>query len=147
MKIAIINSNNIKIGDDAKKGTEIFVNIFIKNLAKKIRNEQLDMQVTAYASEDSTLPVKIESLNKTSSSLDASIPDGKHVIFELALISEALLKENEYDLFHINIGDGDIALPFMSFIKKPVIITLHNTKEKAYVERYFSLFKDSIAVR
>lgn len=141
MKIAIINSNNIKIGNDSKKGTEIFAHIFIKNLAKRIQEKHLDMQVTAFASGDSDLPVKIESVNQIASSLDENIPDEKHIIFELALIAEAFSRQDEFDLFHINIGDGDIALPFARFIKKPIIITLHNTKEKAYVEKYFSLFK------
>jgi glycosyltransferase involved in cell wall biosynthesis len=141
MRIAIVNSNNIKIADDAKKGTEIFAHIFIKNLTKRVKEEKLNIDIAVFASGDSNLPVKVSSVNRIASSLDKDIPDEKHIIFELALISEAFSRQDEFDIFHINIGDGDIALPFAKLIEKPVIITLHNTKEKDYVEKYFSLFK------
>lgn len=139
MKLAIINSNNLSIKSDTPKGTEIFSYILIKNL---IKHEGGNLKITAFTSGNSDLPVKIESIDYLPSSSDTSLPANKHVVFELALIAEAFAREDEFDLFHINIGDGDIALPFTRFIKKPVLITLHNTQNLAYVKKYFSLFKD-----
>jgi glycosyltransferase involved in cell wall biosynthesis len=142
MRVAIITSNNISINDNAKKGTEIFSYILIENLAKKIKEEKLNIHLTAFASGDSHLPVKIESVKYLASSNDHSIPDHKHTIFELALISKAFSMHKEFDIYHINIGDGDIALPFARFINKPVLITLHNTPQRKYINRYFPLFKN-----
>ena len=139
IKLAIVASNNVSIRDCAKKGTEIFVNILVKNLHEKAKKNNIG--ITAFASGDSVLPVGIEKVNHTASSKDKTIPDEKHIIFELALLSNAFSRQNEFDIFHINIGDGDIALPFIPFVKKPVLITFHNTVEAKYVKKYFSLYK------
>jgi glycosyltransferase involved in cell wall biosynthesis len=139
MKVAIVASNNITINDITKKGTEIFAYILIHGLVKNAQKENLE--ITAFASGDSDLPVKIESIDHVATSLYKNIPEKKNILFELALISQAFSKEDEFDLYHINIGDGDISLPFARFIKKPVIITLHNTNEKGYVKKFFSLYK------
>ncbi|MBI2597062.1 glycosyltransferase [Candidatus Daviesbacteria bacterium] len=137
MKIAIICSNFVSITKDVKKGTEIFDHILINNLAKADKN----LDITAFASGDSNLPVKIESIDYHPAILDKSIiQKDKHVIFELALISRAFSKQDNFDLYHINIGDGDIALPFAPFVKKPLLITLHYTQEAEYIDKYFSLF-------
>lgn len=141
MKIAIVTSNSVSIKEDARKGTEIFSYSLIHELSKISSSEELE--ITAFASGDSKLPVRIESINYLASSEDKTIPEEKYIIFELALISKAFSKHKELDLYHINIGDGDIILPFSGFIKKPIIITLHNTQGKPYIEKYFSFFKDN----
>ncbi len=140
MKIAIITSNTQSITPSAKKGTEIFSNILINELSKNAVRHNLD--ITAFASGDSKLPVKIESITQKSTSQNTDIPDEKKIIFELALLSEAFSRQNEFDLYHVNIGDGDIALPFAKFVKKPIIITIHNTKTENYVKKYFSHFSN-----
>ena len=140
MKIAIVCSNYLSIRKDTKKGTEIIVHTFINSLAKHQRAKEL--QITAFASGDSDLPVKIENIDYRSSVSDKSIIQrDKHIIFELALISKAFSMQDNFDLYHINIGDGDIALPFAPFVKKPILITLHYTQEAEYINKYFSLFR------
>lgn len=139
MKIAIVCSNFTSITKAAKKGTEIFDYILIDNLVKEGKN----LDITTFASGDSDLPVKIKSVDYHSSVSDKSIiQKDKHIIFELALISKAFSMQEDFDLYHINIGDGDIALPFAPFVKKPILITLHYTQEAKYVNKYFSLFSN-----
>ena len=139
MKIAIVCSNFISITKAAKKGTEIFDYILINNLLSEDKN----LDITAFASGDSDLPVKIESVDYHSSVSNKSIlQKDKHIIFELALISKAFSMQDNFDLYHINIGDGDIALPFAPFVKKPILITMHYTHDTEYINKYFSLFKN-----
>ncbi|MBU1000287.1 hypothetical protein KKE78_02755 [Patescibacteria group bacterium] len=61
MRIAIVCSNFVSITKNVKKGTEIFDYIFIDNLVKSDKN----IDITSFASGDSNLPVKIESINHT----------------------------------------------------------------------------------
>jgi len=69
----------------------------IKNLKKFGRNAELDY--TVFASGDSRLPFKVESVeNLPSSSDDQIMHYGKHIIFELALISKAFSMQNNFDL-------------------------------------------------
>lgn len=138
MRIAIVCSNFVSITENVKKGTEIFDYILIDNLVKNDKN----LDITAFVSGDSDLPVKIESIDDRSAISDESIiKKDKHIIFELALISKAFSMQDKFDLYHINIGDGDIALPFTPFLKKPILITLHYTQDAEYINKYFSLFK------
>lgn len=140
MKVAIICSNAISISQNSKRGTEIFDYILISSLVKSLPKE---IEITAFASGNSNLPVKIESIDSKSSSEDTSIlKRGKHIIFELALISKAFSLEREFDLYHVNIGDGDLSLPFARFVKKPILITLHYTQDAEYIKKYFSQFAD-----
>ena len=107
MKIAIICSNFVSITKDVKKGTEIFDYILIDNLVKNDK----DLDITVFASGDSNLPARIESIDYHPAISDRSIArKNKHIIFELALISKAFLMQERFDLYHINIGDGDIVL-------------------------------------
>ncbi|MDO8573726.1 MAG: glycosyltransferase [Candidatus Daviesbacteria bacterium] len=140
MKIAILTSNRFHIGADTKKGTEIVFRMLVESLAKRTGNTELS--ITAFCSGDSDLPVRIESIEKYPTSHDLTIPQEKNIIFELALISKAFSMKDEFDIYHVHIGDGDIVLPFARFISRPVIITIHHTFDKAYVKRYFTLFKD-----
>lgn len=139
MKIAIICSNFVSITKEVKKGTEIFDYILIDNLVKNSK----DLDIIAFASGDSDLPVTIESVDYHSSVSDKSIlQKDKHIIFELTLLSKAFSMQDNFDLYHINIGDGDIALPFAPFVKKPILITLHYTQDAEYINKYFSLFRN-----
>lgn len=137
MRVGLLCSNAVQIDEQTKKGTEIFVRILTAHL-----HEQKDIKATAFASEDSSLPVPVESFGIESSAQDPSMPQEKRVLFELASISEAVSRQDDFDLFHVNIGDGDIILPFAKFIKKPVLITLHHAYDLPYVRKYFSLFRD-----
>lgn len=138
MKIAIVCSNFVSITKDVKKGTEIFDYILIDNLVKNSK----EFDIIAFASGDSDLPVEIESVGYHPSVSDKSIlQKDKHIIFEMALISKAFSMQDNFDLYHINIGDGDIALPFAPFVKKPILISLHYTQDAEYINKYFSLFR------
>ncbi len=138
MSLAFICSNAIPIGHHTKKGTEIF----IYDLIAQLKKQSADISMTAFSSSDSQLPIPIESLDLPASSNDQSIPLEKHIVFELALIAKAASMQNKFDLFHVNIGDGDIVLPFARFIQKPIIITIHHVYDKSYAKKYFSLFKN-----
>lgn len=140
MKVAIVGSNSISINSDTKKGTEIFSHILLSHLVHYAKEN--DLELTAFASGDSEVPVSIESVSQKASSYDPGIPEQKYIIFELALISKAFAQQDTFDVYHVNIGDGDIVLPFLPFIHKPVLITLHNTPHAEYVQSYFALFKD-----
>lgn len=140
MKIAILCSNNIPINEHTKKGTEIFNHILIKHLAEKAVEN--DLELTAFASGDSSLPIKIESINPFSTSYHNNTPNEKIIMFELALLSKAFSLQEQFDLYHVNIGDGDIAMPFSPFIRRPILITIHYTHNKEYTESYFSLFNE-----
>lgn len=140
IKVAIVCSNYYNIEQKTRKGTEIFNYTLITNLAKYAKSANLS--ITAFASGDSKLPVPVESINRSpSSSDDELLKNEKHIIFELALLSKAFSMQNRFDLYHINIGDGDIAVPFSPFIKKPILITLHHLVDAEFSRKYFSLFK------
>lgn len=138
-KIALVCSNFLNIDQHTKKGTEIFVHMLANGLARYADKNAFDF--TAFASGDSQLPVGVESVAKQPSSADPRIMvNGKHIIFELALISKAFSMQDEFDLYHVNIGDGDIVIPFAPFVSKPIVVTLHNIYNEDYTRRYFSLF-------
>ncbi len=141
MRIAIVCSNLFNISQETPKGTEIFCDDLINNLAQNEKRNTFD--ITAFASGESHLPVKIESVDFKPTSADPEIiENGKHVNFELELISKAFMQQDNFDLFHINIGDGDIALPFVPFVHKPVLITLHNTINADFTRKYFSMSRN-----
>lgn len=141
MKIAIICSNLFNIDKKNKTGTGIFNDVLINNLVK-YGNKKYN--ITVFASGASFLPVKIESVDYHPSSADQKIiSNKKHIMFELALISKAFSNQDKFDLFHINIGDGDLVLPFSPFIKKPILITLHHIINEDFTRKYFDLFKNN----
>lgn len=141
MKVALICSNLFNIDKTNKTGTGIFSNVLINSLA---RTKDKNCSITVFTSGESSLPVKVESVNFNPSSSDSKIiKNGKHIMFELALISKAFASQDKFDIFHINIGDGDLVLPFAVFVKKPILITLHHIINEDFTRKYFSLFKNN----
>lgn len=141
MRVAIVNSNYVSINQFTKKGTEIFDYIFIRYLAKHAKPDNLE--ITAFASGDSRLPVPIESVNYKASFADKDIGDEHHKTFEMALVSKAFSMQDQFDLYHVNIGNGDVVLPFAPFVKKPIIVTMHGSfLEEKYNKKYLSLFRN-----
>ncbi|CAN5127732.1 hypothetical protein BH09PAT1_BH09PAT1_1870 [soil metagenome] len=141
MKIAIINSNYVAINKNTRKGTEIFDYVLIKNLAKQAKVRHLS--ITAFASGNSHLPVPIESVNYEASSTDTDIGFEHHKTYEIALISKAFSMQKEFDLYHVNLGNGDLVLPFAPFVGKPILVTMHGSfLEEKYNKKYLSLFKN-----
>ena len=138
MKIAIVCSNYLSINKHTKNGTRIIVRDFINSLVN-----QKNVEVVAFASGDSDLPVRIESVSYLSTIEDKAVMRAnRHIIFELALLSKAFSEQEKFDLYHINLGDGDIALPFARFVKKPLLVTLYHPTDVEYVKKYLDLFKD-----
>lgn len=135
MRIASLNSISVPISKATKKGTEIFVYSLLKGLSKK-----KGVHITAFASGNSKLPVKTESLNYYSTSEDKAIGPEKHEFFANALIGRALKKNSSFDLYHVNMGNGEIVFPYAAFIKKPILVTLHGNLTESYLKKYFALF-------
>lgn len=139
MKIAILNSNYVKIGKNTKKGTEIFSYVLMKELAKRAKKKNL--KITAFASGNSKVPVKIESVNYLPSIDDKHIGSTNHTLFELSLVSRAFSMQDDFDIYHANIN-GEIILPFAQFVKKPIVITMHGTLSDPAAKKNFALYKD-----
>lgn len=138
MKIAIVCSNYLSINKHTKNGTRIIVRDFINSVVN-----HKDIEITAFVSGDSDLPVPIVSVSHSPTvDNEAVMQANRHIIFELALLSKAFSEQEKFDLYHINLGDGDIALPFARFVKKPLLITLYHPTDIAYAKKYFDLFKD-----
>lgn len=139
VRVALVTSNAVPVSPQAGKGTEIWVESLVRGLVL----QEPGCRVTVFASGDSQLPVPIETVGPVASTL---IPDvaknNKQIIFELALLAKAFSMADRFDVYHINIGDGDIALPLAGFVPKPVIVTLHHTLEAAYLKQYYGLFRD-----
>ena len=140
MRLAILNSNYVSISKNTKKGSEIFDRILISGLAKIAKKNNI--QITAFASGNSKLPVPIKSVNYYSSTEDKCIGTTYSLIFELALISKALTMHKQFDLYHVNIGEGSTILPFARFVNKPILVTMHGSLTEKHKLKYFSLFKD-----
>lgn len=142
MKIAVVCSNYFNIKKETANGTAIFDYSLINELVKNAEKESLD--ITAFASGDSKLPVKTISIDDNPSSANENlIAAGKNVLYELTLLSKAFSMQEQFDLYHINIGDGDITLPFSPFVKKPILITIHHILDADYIRRYFTLWKNT----
>lgn len=138
IKIAIVASNYMKIDRFTKKGTEIFVHILSKALYKYQRNKVVP---TVYTSGNSKVFWKTASIMYKHTNDNKQIGNDNHIMFELALIAKAISEQNNYDLFHFNIGNGEFILPFARYIKKPIVITMHNSSYAPYNQKYFPLFK------
>ncbi|MCR4324764.1 MAG: glycosyltransferase [Candidatus Curtissbacteria bacterium] len=142
MKIAIVCSNYFNIRKETANGTAIFDYSLITQLVKHAQSENIT--ITAFASGNSELPVKTISIDKNPSSANEDLlASGKNVLYELTLLSKAFSMQDQFDLYHINIGDGDLALPFYPFVKKPMLITIHHILDAEYIRKYFSLYKQS----
>lgn len=141
MRIAVVNSNFVSISKNTKKGTEIFAYILIRHLQKLAKKKRLN--IIAFASGDSHLPVPVESVNSKSSTSDADIGLEHHKAFELALASKAFGMQKKFDIYHVNIGNGDVILPFAPFVSKPIVVTLHGSfLEERYNKKFLSLFRN-----
>src|SRR3989344_8927246 len=141
MNIAIVCSNYFNIRKETANGTAIFSYSFMAELAKHAKDKSLS--ITAFAAGASELPVKVVSIDYKPSSADEDlIASGKNVLYEQTLLSKAFAMQEQFDLYHINIGDGDIALPFSPFVKKPILITLHHILDTDYMRKYFSFYED-----
>lgn len=141
IRLGIINSNYVTLNKRTKKGTEIFASSLMRQLARQ--SKRYNLKITAFASGDSEVPVKLVSVNHKSSVKDRDIGEKHHKTFELALLSKAFSMQNEFDLYHVNIGNGDVVLPFAPFVNKPILVTMHWTFfDENYNKKFLSLFNN-----
>ncbi|OGK62756.1 hypothetical protein A2334_00885 [Candidatus Roizmanbacteria bacterium RIFOXYB2_FULL_38_10] len=139
IRLGLINSNYTKIGPYTKKGTEIVVYNLIQELQK---NNKKSLRLTSFSSGNSLLPVPTESVSYFSSTEDKHIGHALHHFFEMSLISKAISMQNKLDLFHINLGNGEYILPFLQFIRKPVVITMHGMTTEPFQKKLFPIYKE-----
>ncbi len=115
MRVAFICSNYYDMKNSTANGTAIFNYSLIEELAKQPPET---VRLTAFASGSSVLPVPVESVSARSSSANPElIKDDKHAIFEMALLSKGFSQAERFDLYHVNFGDGDLAMPFSPFVR------------------------------
>ncbi|MFA5137103.1 MAG: glycosyltransferase, partial [Patescibacteria group bacterium] len=139
IRLGIINSTYVKISPFTKKGTEIFANILIKSLVKYYKNE---LAITSFCSGNSTVSTKKISVMYHPSSENKQVGLKNNHLFEMALFSKAIQMHSKFDLYHFNLGNGEFIFPFASFIKKPIVVTMHGTGKEPYLHRLFHLYKD-----
>lgn len=140
MRIGYIFSNYIQVSPKTKKGTEIAA----FNLLKGLVNKRIkDLEIIAFASGNSILPVKTISVNYLSSTEDnKTIGGNNHHFFESALLAKAFSLQERFDLYHVHIGNGETMLPFAPFVGKSILVTLHSNPYKSYLKKFFINFKD-----
>lgn len=138
IRVGIIASNFVKIDAFTKKGTEIFVYILLRAL-KEFKNKTINP--TTFCSGDSLIPSKLESVIYRHTKDNPAVGNGNHMMFELALIAKAIAEQSKYDLFHVNMGNGEFILPFARFIRKPIVITMHNSTYEPYNSKFFPLYR------
>ena len=137
MKIAILGSNKLRISQNVAAGPEIFIYSYVKNF---LLNPE-DFELTVFASGDSDIKARLESIGNLSSLEDEDIGEKWHKLYEFALLSKAFSRQDEFDLFHVNIGNGEVVLPFANFVKKPILITLHSNLSDSKTKKFMELFK------
>lgn len=138
MKIAIIASNENKVSINTKQGTAIFT----YNLIRQIKQIP-DIHVTLFAPLSSEVPTKTCGVITKPASEDKNIGiRGPRIYFDTALIAKAIEASDQYDIFHFNIANGELILPFARFTDKPILITPHGSLDNKHAHKYFSLFKN-----
>ena len=134
IKVGIVASTIVKLSNDTKKGTEIFVH----KLASKLLERKKDLNVTIFASKDSQIE-NLQSIQKIASLEDKDIKLKYSQLFDLANIANAF-NTPDIDIFHVNITNGELILPFAQFIKKPILITTHYHLSKNYRKKLFGYY-------
>ncbi len=139
MRLGYILSNYITLTQNTKKGTEIAAFNLLQGL---VNNKREDLEIVAFASGNSELPVKTVSVNYLSSTEDKTIGKNNHHFFESALLSKAFSLQDQFDLYHAHIGNGEAVLPFAPFVRKPILVTIHGNLYKTYLKKFFVNFKE-----
>jgi glycosyltransferase involved in cell wall biosynthesis len=50
--------------------------------------------------------------------------------------------QDKFDLYHFNMGNGEIVFPYAQHVHKPILVTMHGPLDEKYVKKYFSLFSN-----
>ena len=139
MTVGLICSNYYAISKTTTNGTAIFAYSLMDALRARQRSS---VTFRVYAARDSLVPFPHDSLDMPPLSDEPEIlRSGKHILWEQTLIARAF-SDDRCDVFHVNIGDGDLIMPLAHLTEKPIIITLHHLLDAEYVRRFFSLYPD-----
>jgi glycosyltransferase involved in cell wall biosynthesis len=139
LKVGILASNYVKISPFVKKGTEVFIEALTAELNSDKNIHKVNS--TLFCSGDSNVQGNKKAFFEKASLNDPAIGQKLHSLFERIHISKSLEHCNDYDLFHVNIGNGEIVLPFLPFVKIPVVITLHTTLGSRYQKKLYQMYK------
>ena len=140
IRIAIVASNYDRVSDTTKKGAEILLHILLTEL-HAISEHSGDLAISVFGSGDSTVPFPLTSITPTATSTDKRYRPNDQKLWELALVSKALSKHNEFDLYHTHITNGEYILPFAPLVPKPILITMHGPIDGELPKKYFELFQ------
>lgn len=141
MNIGIIASNYVRISERTAKGTEIFVYVYTHALERRLKEKYNGHTITTYAAGDADVGGKLVSVWPKASVEDNRLHPDNYKAFELALFSRAFQDQDNIDVYHVHVSNGEYVLPFVPFVRKPIIITLHGGIAPAYERHIFTLFK------
>lgn len=142
LKIGIIASNLLRIHENVRKGTEVFVYNFAQELHHFVSENPEIITPVFFASGNSDLPFPIIATARKASSEDTSALPSSHKLLELSLFAKAFEKSQEFDVFHIHVSNGEWLLPFARLTKTPLVITMHGGVNEVYDQNTFSLYND-----
>lgn len=142
LRVGIIASNYLRVHENVRKGTEIFVYTFIKALKAHIDNHQEAIEVQFFGSGNSDVPFPINSIRKNASAEDPNLETSTHKLMEMALFAKAFEMRNQFDLFHIHVSNGEWLLPFVRSAPIPVVITMHGGVNEVYDPNLYAPYYD-----
>lgn len=137
LKVCVLFSNLIKVSPHTKKGTEVWGSIFLEGLASYAQVHPNDIEVTVYASGDSQVPFPVRTNTPIATADCKDLTHNERKLLELQLVSLAFANQDAFDVFHIHISNGEYILPFLPFVKKPVLVTMHGTINTQANKEYF----------
>jgi glycosyltransferase involved in cell wall biosynthesis len=142
IRIAILVSNLFRIHENVRKGTEIFVYTFARELYELNIQPSSGFDIKFFASGNSDLFYPVESIRNKSSIEDELLSKTSHKLIELALFAKAFEQKDQFDLYHIHVSNGEWVLPFSRLTDKPILITMHGGVDEVYDPNLFEPYKD-----
>lgn len=120
LKIAIGATLHKKVSKHATGGTEVFAYHLAKELIKK------GHEVTIFASGDSEVIGHLQGIS-TEQEIN-KVEQGQRLFhaYQLMESQEIALKQDQFDIIHINYFEPFLFSPLSKMIKKPVIYTVHS---------------------
>ncbi|MBA3723712.1 MAG: glycosyltransferase family 4 protein [Candidatus Levybacteria bacterium] len=120
MKIAILAKLTKKISPLTHSGTEAFTYELTQHLVKRGHD------VTLYASSDSQTDAKLVSVVDTETAKKVVGEDNMARVYTMLLARDLAQDSDTYDIIHNNLVHYYFLLPFVPFIKTPILHTIHN---------------------
>lgn len=127
MRIAQVSPLWERVPPPGYGGIELVVGLLCDELVRRGHD------VTLFASGDSIVLAKLESVHPKALRLDASVKE--YSIYEMLQLSQVYERASEFDIIHSHMGYG--ALPYANLVKTPTVHTLHGVftpdNEKLYM--------------